>query len=201
MDTNEHTGFKIRWRRVFAVLAAFLLVTGLVLILLSGLGGGRPERGDDVILPDGTFDLNAGRDAEANKPVECSAEQLEVLALTDKTSYGPGEHPQFALSVENKGVKPCYKNLGTKNMIFEVQTGALTVWLSSHCQKMPDDRYVLLEPGQKLTTAKLVWDRTKSTESTCETQRETVVAQGASYHLLVAVGGVPAQQSAQFLLY
>lgn len=189
------------WRRIFAVIGVVTLLAGLFLIWASGLDRSGREDSKEVVLPEGTFDPNAARIAEANKAPACEPGALKVTAITDKTSYASGENPQISLAIENVSAAPCYHNLGTSQMVFEIQTGGQTVWLSTHCQESPDDRYVTLAAGQRLVTDTLLWNRTYSTAGLCDGEREQVPAEGASYHLLVAVGEIPAQESRQFLLY
>lgn len=201
-QATPRTSKKVLQRRLLVLFGGVLFGAGLLLIWLSTLGGRGPLDGEEVRLPDTAFDPNSARNAEANEQAECGAGQLQVVAYTDKDSYAAGELPQLSLSIENIGDKPCVKNLGTSQMVFEVQSGAETVWLSTDCQQQADDRLVQLQPGQKLTTATLQWDRTRSAPDTCELQeREQVAGAGAAYHLLVAVSGVPAQESKQFLLH
>ncbi|MBB4071806.1 hypothetical protein [Canibacter oris] len=201
-QATPKTSKQVRQRRAFVAIGAVLLLAGLLLIWVSSQRSSGPLDGEEVRLPDTAFDPNSSRNAELNNQAECGAGELQVVAHTDKDSYAAGELPQLSLSIENTGEKPCVKNLGTSQMVFEVQAGAETVWLSTDCQLEADDRLVQLQPGQKLKTAPLQWDRTKSAADTCDLQeREPVAGEGAAYHLLVAVGGVPAQDSKQFLLH
>ena len=60
---------------------------------------------------------------------------------------------------------------------------------------------MILEPGTPLSTDPIEWDRTRSSPETCEIARDPVVADGATYHLHVAAGGVQGSGTAPFLLY
>ena len=62
---------------------------------------------------------------------------------------------------------------------------------------------VLLEAGSTVKSgAPVVWDRTRSTPSSCENpNRPGAAGGGASYHVAVEIGGIPSQSTQQILLY
>lgn len=190
-------------RRLLVLLGLVAIVVAVVLIVLKpGSGGGAPEN-SNVDVPAGVGDTPQTEEPteKPGKSAACDTGDLDVTAITDRESYASGEKPKLSLSVVNTGKKKCTADLGTAGMVFSVTSGSDQVWLSTDCQKQPDHREVILEPGKKLTTEAIEWDRTRSSKKTCDVDREPVSAGGASYHLSVAVAGVSSQDTVQFLLY
>jgi len=191
-------------RRLLVLLGLLALIVAVVLIIVKPGGSGSAATTPKVEVPEGLSSQQTEDPAKSEKPEKnpkCEDADLEVLAITDRESYAAGEKPKLSLSVTNTGKKPCTADLGTAGMVFSVTSGSDQVWLSTDCQKTPDHRPVILEPGKALKTEPLAWDRTRSSKKTCEVDREQVAAGGASYHLAVSVAGVESQQTAQFLLY
>lgn len=189
-------------RRLFVLLGLIALVAAVVLVIWQpGSTGGASVPGevsipDDLVVADQADQARAAQETPA-----CAAGQLTVTALTDRSSYAPDETPQLSLSVENTGEGACSADLGTAGMSFEVSSGQDQVWRSTDCQKNPDYRAVILEPGVPLETETITWDRTRSSAETCDISRDGVAADGASYHLRATAAGVASTSTAQFLLY
>jgi len=59
---------------------------------------------------------------------------------------------------------------------------------------------VLLEPNVAQTSSPITWDRTRSSTTTCDTERPAVTAGGATYSLQVTVGPVESGMRS-FLLF
>lgn len=125
-----------------------------------------------------------------------------VEAVTDKVTYAAGEQPQLAIQLTNRG-KDCTLNVGTTQQKLTVMSGGDTWWRSTDCQSEPSDMVVLIEAGQTVKSgAPVVWDRTRSTPSSCDNPNRPVAAGGgASYHVSVEIGGIPSQSTQQILLY
>ncbi|WP_166985997.1 hypothetical protein [Canibacter zhoujuaniae] len=184
------------------VAAIVVSLAALAVFLITGRFSLGPTARNEVTLLDGLVDTSAPRNSAANaEATECGAGDLELLPVTDKNSYGPGELPKLSLTLENTGKATCYYDVGTSQMIFEISSGAEMVWLSTHCQTEADHRLVLLKPGQKVESAPLEWQRQRSTEDTCNDDRPDAIAGGAAYHLRVGLGELPGKSSVQFLLY
>lgn len=131
----------------------------------------------------------------------CSPAYVTVEALTDKQSYSSGELPNLSMRITNTGSTACSWNVGTSQQQFTITSGQDTWWRSKDCQTDSSDAVVVLEPGKAVASAApIVWDRTRSSTSTCSSARPTAVAGGASYHLLVQVGSAVSTSSAQFFL-
>jgi cytoskeletal protein RodZ len=133
----------------------------------------------------------------------CTTRDLEVVALTDKTTYGSGQNPLLSIRLTNTSDVDCTVNVGTTTQSFTITSGNDTWWRSTDCQSTPSDMIALIAAGQTVESATpLEWDRTRSAVGTCtDASRPPAPAGGASYHLSVEIGGVTSSDSAQFLLY
>ncbi len=132
----------------------------------------------------------------------CAPEKVLVEAVTDKSSYEPGEQPQLSVTITNTGKNVCVLNAGTAAQVFTITSGSEQYWISTDCQVDAIDAEVSLTPGAPVSSSvPLIWDRTRSTPETCTGARETVPAGGASYHLAVSVDGFASVEQKQFLLY
>ena len=133
----------------------------------------------------------------------CDPANITVEALTDKSSYNPGELPQLTLSVLNNGTTTCVINAGTAAQVFTITSGKDTYWTSTDCQTAPADADVTLKPGVAISSSvPIAWDRTRSAVDTCAAPTRTAApAGGASYFLNVTVDGIAAASPKQILLY
>jgi hypothetical protein len=133
----------------------------------------------------------------------CATDDLEVKAVTDKTSYASGQDPKLSIELTNAGSAACTLNVGTSAQVFTVTSGSDTWWTSTDCQSQPSDMVVLLKAGQKVSSAEpLTWDRTRSSVATCDAKnRPSAPGGGATYHLSVSIGGVSSIDDALFQLY
>lgn len=120
--------------------------------------------------------------------------------MLDRTSYGPTEDPQIAMSIKNTGSKDCHMDLGSSQQVLTISSGEEQYWSSKDCQTGGTNQDVTIKAGQTLTTPSIAWDRTRSSASTCDSSRPSVTGGGASYHLSVGVGNLESKESAQFIL-
>lgn len=125
--------------------------------------------------------------------------------MTDAVAYEPGVRPQLSFTLSNVGAVACTLNVGTSQQLYTITSGADPVWNSKDCQTGAADQIITLEPAasgaQPAKSSPLVWDRVRSSPSTCDqANRPPVTGQGASYHLAVSVGGVTSTQTRQFVL-
>lgn len=132
----------------------------------------------------------------------CTAQDVKVEALTDATSYAADQNPQLSIRLTNTSAADCTINVGTTGQSFTVTSGNDTWWRSTDCQSEPSDTIVTLAAGQTVTSAAPIsWDRTRSSVETCaDANRVKAPGGGASYHLAVAIGGIAAASTAQFIL-
>jgi cytoskeletal protein RodZ len=133
----------------------------------------------------------------------CAATDISVEAVADKTSYAAGQNPKLSIKLTNEGSAACTFNVGTTTQSFTITSGSDTWWRSTDCQTAPSDMIVLLKAGQTVASSQpVVWDRTRSSVSTCKsTSRPKAGGGGATYHLQVSIGGVPSHGDTMFLLY
>lgn len=155
---------------------------------------------------DATGETAAPADTEAaddGAVAECTADTVEVTAITDKDTYASGEYPKLSLSVKNVSDAPCTIDVGTSQQVFTISSGSDTYWRSTDCQSEPTNAVTELAAGQELTTeTPIEWDRTRSSTDTCDSDsREAAPGNGASYHLETSVAGIEAADSKQFILY
>lgn len=141
-------------------------------------------------------------DADATPVVaECSPSVIAVEAVTDATEYASDALPKFSLRVTNHAPTECDIDLGTKTMAFTVRSGAELYWDSRDCQVNGESFPVRMQPGQTIESEPLAWERIRSNPETCDDDRPTVPAGGASYHLGAEIGGVESTRTRQFILY
>lgn len=144
-------------------------------------------------------------DPDANGENEiraCAAQAIEVVPITDATTYAAGELPQLSIQLTNTGTVACTINVGTSTQKFTITSGPDTWWRSTDCQTEPSDMEVTLAAGETVTSSEpLEWDRTRSSVSTCDSDsRPRAPGGGASYHLSVEIGGFASDTTKQFML-
>lgn len=119
----------------------------------------------------------------------CTSGDVTVQALLDRDSYGGDQKPQLSIEMTNEGDVACAMNVGTSAQSFTIASGTDVWWRSTDCQTEPSDQIVQLEPGQTVKSAEpLVWDRTRSSVSSCDDDRPRALA--GYYNLVVSVGGI-----------
>ena len=133
----------------------------------------------------------------------CTPNDVIVNAVTDKTSYASGQDLKLSIELTNESSKPCTLNVGTTEQAFTITSGDDTWWRSTDCQSEPSDMVVVLEAGQKVSSAQpITWDRTRSSVATCQAKnRPHAGGGGATYHLAVEIGGIDSIEDAVFQLY
>ncbi|QHC69463.1 hypothetical protein [Rathayibacter sp. VKM Ac-2801] len=191
-----------RRRRAGLLLALVVIVAGLavVLSLLPRMTGSdaEPSPTPTVALP--TLYPTTSPGATPGAAPACTADSVAVTAVTDATSYAPGEDPQLSLSLANISSTDCVIDAGTSTQVFTITSGSEQIWTSTDCQTGAADLPVLLQAGRSVTGSALTWDRTRSSADTCSGGREAVEAGGAAYNLSVSVAGIPSGSPTQFLL-
>ncbi|MCM3688017.1 hypothetical protein [Kocuria rosea] len=208
-----------RRRRILVALAAAVLLlvvaVGVVSAVASMLGPDDPGTvrdpetatasaaaasqepfADFTPRPDGSASASASASADATEePAEECGSELFVRASTDRESYPADVPPVLVLTLENTGEDPCRVNAGTSRMVYEVASGADTVFDSRHCQAGSEDREITLEPGQE-ESARLSWDRLRTAEGCTEAGEAAV----AGYYRLVVSLGERTSEPATFVL-
>lgn len=195
---------RVYLRRRLIVLGGLLAIVVVVLLIVFRPGSsGGVERAQEVELPS-DLTVEGAKETEKksdDEPPGCRKSDIAVTAVASKKAYSPGENPELWMTISNRGAKPCIIDLGTKEMVFEIKSGSELYWNSTDCQTAADSREVILEPENPLSTAPLVWDRTRSAPDTCGSERPPVPGGGAAYHLTASVNGIASADSWQFLLY
>ena len=203
---------RVYWRRRLVVGLALLAIVVVILLIVFA-----PRGKSDATAPIATHTATTSTPKPTTRPTTnpttvpttkatasgkaCTASAIDVEAITDANSYGPGVQPQLSFSITNTGTKACTFDAGTAKQVFTITSGNEVYWKSTDCQTNPVDTVILLEPGKMLTSNPIAWDRTRSDPSTCsDKQRQAVPAAGASYHLKVQVDGVTSKSTKQFLL-
>ncbi|MGI6877174.1 hypothetical protein [Microbacterium sp. gxy059] len=164
----------------------------------------EPEDPVPTLLPGespGDGDPEPSPTPTEEEPEECAEGALHVVAHTDKKTYEPGEEPQLTVELTNDSGSDCIINVGTSQQRFVIASGADEWWRSTDCQVEPSDHWVTLEAGQNVTTEQpVVWNRTRSSVDTCESDgRPPAVGGGATYTLTVSIGDATSE-AATFVL-
>ena len=191
---------KVTKTRAILWIGALTTIVVVAVSIVAMLAGSGPDDREKVEVPEG---ISGAQDGAAG-PKACGDADLIVDAHTDALTYAEGVLPKFSLSVENNGKEDCVANLGTKTMVFEVREAnesdpKKALWRSTHCQQDPDTRMVILEPKTPLATDPIEWDRTASSEDSCDWAEREAAPAGA-YDLHVEIAGVKSKEPAQFLI-
>ncbi len=217
---RRHSPAVYRRRRLAVLLLALLVIGGLVWLFVAqpwrSAADTRPaptpaaSSSTPAPAPTPTPTPTDTADAAAETPSPeltptaegCLPGDITVEALTDQGSYASGQNPQLSIRLTNTSGADCTLNVGTSAQSFTITSGSDVWWRSTDCQTEPSDMIVLLTAGQQVTSAApLVWDRTRSSVGTCDGTRPVAPSGGATYHLSVAIAGIPSASTAPFQLY
>ncbi|MBF4606452.1 hypothetical protein [Curtobacterium sp. VKM Ac-1393] len=211
----------VYWRRRALVLGALVVIVVVVVLIVVGRGsastptaaptqspsasaggastaGGSSTGGGSSAGP--SRSASAAPSGAAADGATCSKDQVVLTPVLDKQAYGPTEDPKIAMSIENSGTNSCHLDLGSAQQVLTISSGEEQYWSSKDCQTGGTNQDVTIKAGQTLTTPAITWDRTRSSSTTCDASRPAVSADGASYHLEVAVGNLESKSSVQFIL-
>jgi hypothetical protein len=175
---------------VFGGLLALVVVIVLI-IFRPGFGGTAQPDVDDA----DTADVE-----EVAPPPPCTASQISLTAQTDASRYGPGEIPRLSLRVENVGFADCELEVGTLAQEYLITSGPDRIWSSRDCQKGGTALKIVLKPGDMRETTPITWDRTRSSETTCDGARPIMPGGGATYRLSVFLGEFQSAETRPFML-
>lgn len=222
---RRHSRGVYRRRRLLVVLIAALVTGGIVWAVLAQpwrpliealapepTASVTPTPGPSVstqATPDPETPAASGEPTTESTPgstapavTACSPQDVLVEPVTDKDSYAAGEQPQLRIRLTNQGATDCTMNVGTNEQSLTITSGNDVWWRSTDCQVEPSAMVVTLAAGQVVESAEpIVWDRTRSSVSTCDSERPRAPGGGASFHLSVAIGGIEGLGSKQILLY
>lgn len=220
---RRHSPAVYRRRRLVVLIAVLLVAAGLMWLFIAQPWRGfalpfdaTPSKTTDASSPaSSSTPTSSGTPTPSGTPTAtstpeatgtakpCVASDILVEAVTDADTYAAGQHPQLSIRLTNEGDVACTLNVGTTTQVFTVTSGDDVWWRSTDCQTEPSDMVVTLAAGQAVASATpIVWDRTRSSVSTCDTgSRPVAPGGGASYHVAVEIGGIPSTESKQILLY
>ncbi|MFK4481891.1 hypothetical protein [Curtobacterium sp. AB7] len=203
----------VYWRRRAAVLGALVIIVVVIVLIVVGRGSASTSTAAPTSSPTasagGASSAAPSRSASASASASgsgaadgstCSKDQVVLTPVLDKDAYGPTEDPKIAMSIKNTGTNSCHLDLGSAQQVLTISSGEEQYWSSKDCQTGGTNQDVTIKAGQTLTTPAIAWDRTRSSTTTCDASRPAVSAEGASYHLQVAVGNLKSKSSVQFIL-
>lgn len=189
----------VYWRRRLILGLGVLAVIVIVILIVVNPRGSTPVNAPGTTTaPVSTSPAAVDPNAPA---ADCAKTDLTVTAKTNGTEYKADKNPMLSLTVKNSGDAACTLSAGSDVQVYTITSGEETIWKSTDCQKGAVAATQMVEPGDEVSTTPFSWDRTRSSKSTCDTDRPKVTAGGASYHLTVSVDGAKSDKSAQFLLY
>lgn len=179
-------------RRRITVFGGLIAVIAVVVLIVVGPGFGanlvEPEPEELEIV-------------DAVSIGQCLPSQIEVVARTDQSRYDAGVTPQLWLGVKNISGVDCIVAVGTDLQRYEISSGPDLIWNSADCQEGGAPVELTLKAGEEQETQPIVWDRTRSTPTTCDSpSRPSMPGGGASYHLEVFLGDLTSAETKQFLL-
>ena len=192
----------VYWRRrLLAVFGLIAIIAIIVLIVVRPGSGGTPAGSSTPPASDATdAEPPVAPTPTAVEGAPCDPAVVSVVAATDTNSYAAGQLPQLSFAITNTSGTSCSFNVGTTQQTFVITSGEEQYWSSKDCETGPIDSDLLLEPNTPVTSAAIPWDRTRSSTSTCDSERPAVPAGGATFNLMVTVGTAAESALASFIL-
>lgn len=187
----------VYWRRRIVALIGLIAVIVCIVLIVSAIANGG---GDPAPTPT----TSGSPSAEANEPADegdpCNPAVIRLVAVTDSNSYPAGVTPMVSMSITNTGSVACTLDVGTAQQRYEIVSGSDPIWNSADCQTDPAPFEQVLQPNQTLTTTPFPWDRTRSSTTTCGSERPQVTGNGATYRLSVFLGDLESASDLPFVL-
>ncbi len=185
-----------RRRRIVVGLAAIAVISVIVL-LISALVQPRTEA-----TPTETDEPKTPAAEQTASPSDvCNPAVIQVTPKTDASEYPDGAQPLLSMEIVNNGAVACTLEVGTDVQYYEIVSGPDKIWNSRDCQVEPAAAQIVIEPNTPISTTPFAWDRTRSSLTTCDSERPAVIAGGATYRLSVSLGPIASESDAPFLLY
>ncbi len=193
---------RVYWRRRLVVALGLVAVIVIIVLIIVRPGSGTPTAAPTATASTASpsAEPEPSPTASAVEGGPCDPTVVRVDALTDTNSYAPDQTPQLSFTITNTGTVSCTFNVGTTQQAFTITSGADVYWSSKDCETGAVDAPVLLEPGTPVPSTPIAWNRTRSAPDTCDGERESVPAGGATYSLGVTVGAVESASKVSFLL-
>ena len=191
----------VYWRRRLLVLLGLIAVIVVIVLLIIP----RPSTpsGDKTPDPSGTPSSEPSGSptptfTSAAGGTACNPAQITIMAVTDSNSYASGVKPSISMKITNAGSAPCTLDVNPATQEYLITSGNDRIWSSKDCQAEGVATPVVFEPGVTQQTEPIVWDRTRSSTTTCNTTRPAAVANsdGPTYRLEVKLGTIESEQVA-----
>ena len=192
---------RVYWRRRLVVGLGLLAVIVIIILIIVKPGSGTPTGNPKPGASTSTSSTPKPGSTNPADAVACDPAKVTVEAATDATSYDAGVNPALSFTLKSLMTAPCTLAAGSDVQEFKVTSGDELIWSSKDCQTDPVAATTVLMPGVPKAGPSVTWDRTRSSTTTCDTARDPVIAEGASYHLTVVVGDLTSKNDRQFLLY
>ena len=191
----------VYWRRRLLLLLGLVAVIAIIVLIFARPGsGGTPGSAPSPGASDSVDGEPSATATPAAEGAPCDPAVISIVAKTDINAYGAGQLPQLSFTISNTSGTSCTFNVGTTQQSFVVTSGEEQYWSSKDCETGPIDSDLLLEPNTPVTSAAIPWDRTRSSSTTCDTERAAVPSGGATFNLRVTVGAAPQSELASFIL-
>ena len=203
----------VYWRRRLLLALGVIAVIVVIVLIVKGQPGKpaadkTPKPGPSASdtpsgnpFPSSSSTPGTGDTGNTGSAPACAPASVNLIAITNASSYSAGSNPQLSMTVMNTGAAACSYDVGTGAQEYIITSGNDSIWDSKDCQTAPTSTQQVLQPGVALTTSPpLAWDRTRSSKTTCNSTRPPVIAGGASYHLSVKLGASSSAATVQFVL-
>lgn len=194
----------VYWRRRLVVGLGLLAVIVIIILIVVRPGAGDPTpTGSQKPPSTNSADPTDGATTPpaTGEGVACDLSKVTLEANTDAASYDPGVNPKISFTLKSLMTEPCTMAAGSDLQEFRITSGDELIWSSKDCQVDPQAAEIELKPGVPFGSSAIEWGRTRTSTEGCDVPGETVVAEGASYHLEVSVGDLTSATTKQFLLY
>lgn len=188
---------RVYWRRRLIVGLGLLAVIVVIIMIVARLNSGAPAPVAST-SPNPVTSASPTPGAAGGK---CDPAKVTVESIVNSNSFDAGQNPALSFTLKSTSTVPCTFAAGSDVQEFRITSGDELIWSSTDCQTDPVAAVTTLQPGVPKQGPSLTWDRTRSSADTCSTAGEPVIAEGASYHLEIVVGGVTSKNPNQFLLY
>ena len=192
---------RVYWRRRLVVALGLVAVIVIIVLIVVKPGSGKPAATPNPGSSTSATDNPSSASTNPADAVACDPKKVTVEGTTDAASYDAGVNPVISFTLKSLMTTPCSMNAGSDVQEYKITSGDELIWTSKDCQTAPVAASIVLQPGVPKAGPPLTWDRTRSSVDTCNTPRDPVIAEGASYHLTVIVGDLTSTNDRQFLLY
>jgi hypothetical protein len=193
-----------RRRRIAAALVLALLV-GLIWAGVNAVGSwfGASPTPEPTPLPEGLNESSVV--VESGQP--CPPGTVSVMAQVGDSAgvlmnrFSADQTPNIWFTLTNTNSVDCTFNAGAKVQYFTIKSGDQQIWTSRQCDREGlTDSELVLKAGQTISSPVQPWEKVASSPTGCGPEQETVVTDGASYHVEAEVNGELSNNDQQFVL-